>query len=109
MRRAGTPAPGLRPFSPLVMSASASSSPSVVPCLAELYLALGAGDEPGAQHAVSFGRRAVAAVAASLLALSVVAWPAAPPTPAEAPSPALERPAGTLPEHMDLVPGEVPE
>ncbi len=92
------------------MSLSASDSLSPVPCLAGLYLALGADGEAAPASAVPLTRRAVAAVAASLLALSVVAWPAAPVASADWPSPvATERPAGTLPEHLDLVPGDVAE
>jgi hypothetical protein len=90
------------------MSPSAPDSPSAVPCLAGLYLALGADGDHGAAPAIPRTRRAVAAIAASLLALSVAAWPAAPVASADWLSPvATERPAGTLPEHLDLVPGDV--
>ncbi len=87
------------------MSLSASDSLSPVPCLAGLYLALGADGEPAAAPAVPLARRAVAAVAAGLLGLSVAAWPAAPVASADwLSSVASEQPAGTLPEHLDLVP-----
>lgn len=92
------------------MSLSALDSPSAVPCLAGLYLALGADGNRAAAPAVPLTRRAVAAIAASLLALSVVAWPTVPAASADRLSPvATERPAATLPEHLDLVPGDVAE
>jgi hypothetical protein len=92
------------------MSLTAPDSPSAVPCLAGLFLALGADGEQAAAPAIPLTRRAVAAVAAGLLALSVAAWPAAPVASADRLSQvATEQPAGTLPESLDLVPGDVAE
>jgi hypothetical protein len=84
----------------------AASTPTAVPCLAGLYAALGAGEEPVAA-AVPAHRRVLAVAAAGMLALGMASWPAGAPARVLGEAPAgADRPAATLPEWPDLLPDD---